>query len=248
MTSTHLRSRWDQRTYARLAWVSIGDPQLVELAAGAGHFDAIVLDMQHGTIDQAVALQCLRAAGRWPVTVLARIASDDADLIGWLLDAGLDGVIVAMCQSAQMAQRIVAATRYAPEGTRSYGVFRAGTPGSDPLAAAREVIVIPMVESAAGLQHVDSIVAVDGVDGVLIGPGDLGLSLGHGVGQNRTELPMVAAFDAIREAAHRQGKRCGIFATTPDYARQTAAEGYDLVVPWYDSAAIKASLATSALD
>jgi len=86
------------------------------------------------------------------------------------------------------------------------------------------------------------------VDGVLIGPGDLGLSLGHGVGQNRTEPPMVAAFDTIRDAAHRHGKKCGIFATTPAYAAQTAAEGYDLVVPWYDSAAIRASLATAALD
>lgn len=248
MTAAHVRRRWDQHTYARVAWVSIGDPQLVELAAGAGQFDAIVLDLQHGAIDRMGALQCLRAAGRWPVTVLARIASADADLIGWLLDAGLDGVIVAMCESADTARRIVAATRYAPEGTRSYGVFRPATPGSDPVTAVRDVVVIPMVESAAGLQHVEAIVAVDGVDGVLIGPGDLGLSLGHGAGQNRSEPPMVAAFDAIREAAHRHGKTCGIFATTADYARQTAGEGYDLVVPWFDSAAVKASLAATALD
>lgn len=248
MTATHVRRRWEQGAPARLAWLSIGDPQLVERAAAAGHFDAVVLDMQHGTIDRSAALDALRAAGRWDVTVLARIASADADLIGWLLDGGLDGVIVAMCESAAMAQRIVGAVRYAPEGTRSYGVYRASDPDVDPLTAAREVIVVPMIESASGLANVDEIVAVDGVDAVLIGPGDLGLATGHGIGQNRTEPAMVAAFTTIRDAAHAHGKKCGIFATTTEYARQTAAEGFDLVVPWYDSAAIGASLAAARVD
>ena len=81
----------------------------------------------------------------------------------------------------------------------------------------------------------------------IIGPGDLGLSLGHGVGQNRTEPAMVEAFAAIRSAAAQFDRRCGIFATTADYARQTAAEGFDIVVPWVDAPAIAASLAAASM-
>jgi 2-keto-3-deoxy-L-rhamnonate aldolase RhmA len=151
-----------------------------------------------------------------------------------------------MVESAAQATAIVRAVRYPPDGDRSYGVFRS-TGDADPIAAAREVIVLPMVESAAGLEHVEAIVAVEGVDGVFIGPGDLGQSLGHGLGQNRTEPEMVAAFHRIRGAAHAAGRRCGIFATTVDYARECAAVGYDLVVPWLDSAAIGGTLTAASM-
>lgn len=246
MSSAVVRRRWAAGSPARLAWSGIADAHLVEIVATSGRFDAVVLDLQHGTYDRGRALEALRAAARADVSVLARIGPVDADLIGWLLDAGVDGLIVAMVESAEQATAIVRAVRYPPDGDRSYGVFRS-TGDADPIAAAREVIVLPMVESAAGLAHVDDIVAVDGVDGVFIGPGDLGQSLGHGLGQNRTEPEMVSAFDRIRSAAHGAGRRCGIFATTADYARQCGADGYDLVVPWFDSAAVGATLTAAAM-
>jgi 4-hydroxy-2-oxoheptanedioate aldolase len=247
MAAHFVRQRWLDGTYARLAWVTIPDPQLVDTVAASGRFDAVVIDVQHGPFHQQAILEAARAAGRWPVTLLARIASPDADLIGWILDAGVDGVIVAMCESVDDAERIVRAVRYAPEGSRSYGVYRVQPAGHDPFAAANEAIVLPMIESAAGLQHAAAIAAVAGVDGLFIGPGDLGLSLGHGVGQNRTEPAMVEAFAAIRSAAGQFDRRCGIFATTADYARQTAAEGFDIVVPWVDAPAIAASLAAASM-
>lgn len=221
------------------------EPQLLDTAAASGNFDAVVLDIQHGSYDERSVLDALRTLGRWPVDVLARIPSADPDRIGWLLDAGARGLIVAMCGSAGEAEQIVRAVRYAPAGTRSYGVFRVAN--GDPFEAADDVVVLPMIESAGGLADVETIVAVDGVDGVFIGPSDLGLALGHGVGQNRTEPPMVAAFDTIREAAHRAGKRCGIFAVSTDYAAECAAVGYDLVVPWFDSPAVTASVAAAQL-
>jgi 4-hydroxy-2-oxoheptanedioate aldolase len=247
MSAHFVRQRWHDGTFARLAWVTIPDPQLVDTVAASGRFDAVVLDVQHGPFHQQAVVDAVRAAGRWPVSLLARIASPDADLIGWILDAGVDGVIVAMCESADDAERIVRAVRYAPEGTRSYGPFRVQPADHDPFVAARDTIVLPMVESAAGLQHAAAIAAVAGVDGLFIGPGDLGLSLGHGVGQNRTEPAMVEAFAAIRAAATDAGRHCGIFATTAEYARQTAAEGFDIVVPWVDAPAIAASLAAATM-
>lgn len=246
MSTEFVRRRWADGRPARLAWSGIDHPQIVESLATSGAFDAIVLDLQHGTYDRAGALAALRAAARTEVTVMARIASVDNDLIGWLLDIGVEGLIVAMCESADQAAAIVRATRYPPHGNRSYGVVRSTSP-LDAIRAADEVIVLPMIESAAGLADVGSIVAVDGVDGVFIGPGDLGQSIGHGLGQDRTEPAMVAAFDTVRGAAHAAGKRCGIFAVTPGYARQCADEGYDLVVPWFDSPVIGASIAAARL-
>ena len=246
MSTEFVRRRWSDGRPARLAWSGVDHPQLVETLAVSGVFDAIVLDLQHGTYDRAGALAAARAAVRTEVTVLARIASADPDLIGWLLDVGVDGVIVAMCESADQAAAIVRAVRYPPTGDRSYGVVRS-TAGPDAIAAADHVIVLPMIESAAGLAHVGDIVAVDGVDGVFIGPGDLGQSLGHGLGQDRSEPQMMAAFDTIRMSAHAAGKRCGIFAVTADYARTCAEVGYDLVVPWFDSAIVAASISSSAM-
>lgn len=248
MTTDRLRNRWNDGNYGRLAWLSIADPHLAEMTASTGRFDAIVLDVQHGSYHRPAVLDAIRALGRWDVTLLARIPSADADLIGWLLDSGLDGVIVAMCESADTARAIVSAVRYAPEGTRSFGPYRVKPHDVDPVEYSRRVVVLPMIESAAGLAAVDAIVGVDGVDGVFIGPGDLGLSLGHGAGQNRTDAPMVQAFDTIKDSAHRHGKKVGIFATTTAYAARTAADGYDLVVPWFDSPAIGAALAAAALD
>lgn len=247
MSAAPLRRRWQQGVPVRLAWSSIAEPHLVEMAAATGAFDAVVLDMQHGTYDQKAVLDALRVLGRFDVTVLARIASADPDLIGWILDAGLDGVIVAMCQSADEARAIVRAVRYPPDGDRSYGVFRS-TSGADPIDVSRAVVVLPMIESSAGLADVDAIVAVEGVDGVFIGPGDLGQSLGHGLGQNRSEPPMLEAFATVKAAAQTAGRHCGIFATTTAYAQQCAHEGYDLVVPWYDASAIGAALAAANLD
>jgi 4-hydroxy-2-oxoheptanedioate aldolase len=246
MSTEFVRRRWADGRPARLAWSGIDHPQVVETVALSGAFDAVVLDLQHGTYDRAGALAAARAAARTDVTLLARIASVDADLIGWLLDIGVDGLIVAMCESTAQVSDIVRAVRYPPHGDRSYGVVRATSP-LDAVSAAEQVIVLPMIESAAGLAAVESIVAVEGVDGVFIGPGDLGQSLGHGLGQDRTEPEMVAAFDTVRMAAHAAGKRCGIFAVTSDYARECAEVGYDLVVPWFDSAVAGASIAAAVM-
>ncbi|MFZ9628902.1 MAG: HpcH/HpaI aldolase family protein [Ilumatobacteraceae bacterium] len=248
MTVDALRGRWESGTYGRLAWMSMTDAQLLETVAASGSFDAVVLDVQHGAYGRTEVLDAVRCLARWPVTVMARIPSADPDLIGWLLDAGIDGLIVAMCESADTARRIVSAVRHMPEGTRSYGVFRVRPHDVDSVTYARQVVVLPMVESTAGLAVVDDIVAVEGVDGVFIGPGDLGLSLGIGAGQNRADGRITDAFATISNAAHRVGKKVGIFATTADYARTTAAGGYDLVVPWYDAAAIAAAAAAANID
>jgi 4-hydroxy-2-oxoheptanedioate aldolase len=222
--------------------VSIPDPQVIEMVASSGVFDAVVLDLQHGSFERSSALTAIRTASPHPVSVLARIASADADLIGWLLDGGLDGVIVAMCDTPETAARIVSATRYQPQGTRSYGAYRPNGGGVDPVTYSNSIIVLPMIESASGMVNAAAIAAVDGVDGLFIGPSDLGLSMGEGVGQDRHEPGMVAAYAAVRRAAAASEKQVGIFAVSSAYAAECVAEGFSLVVPWFDSKVLGASI------
>ena len=84
--------------------------------------------------------------------------------------------------------------------------------------------------------------AVEGVDGLFIGPSDLGLSMGEGVGQDRHEPAMLAAYDAVKRAAAASSKQVGIFAVSAPYAAECAANGFSLVVPWFDSKVLGASI------
>jgi 4-hydroxy-2-oxoheptanedioate aldolase len=242
VSTSVVRNRWAAGAAARLAWVSIPDPQVIEAVASSGAFDAVVLDLQHSPFDRAAAIAAIRTAAPHPVSVLARIPSADTDLIGWLLDGGLDGVIVAMCDTPATAERIVAATRYQPQGVRSYGTYRPNSAGIDPVAYSQSIIVLPMIESASGMVNAAAIAAVEGVDGLFIGPSDLGLSMGEGVGQDRHEPAMLAAYDAVKRAAAASSKQVGIFAVSAPYAAECAANGFSLVVPWFDSKVLGASI------
>ena len=235
MTVDVLRNRWAAGKSGRLAWMSMTDPQLLETVAASGSFDAIVLDVQHGAYDRAEVLDAVRCLGRWPVTVMARIPSADPDLIGWLLDAGIDGLVVAMCDSADTARRIVSATRHMPEGTRSYGVFRVRPHDVDSLAYARQVVLLPMVESTEGLAAAHDIVAVEGVDGVFIGPGDLGLSLGLVPKLDRDEPQVLKIYEKLTTACKKRGLFAGIHNGTSSYAARAVGMGFQLCTIANDS-------------
>ena len=242
VSTSIVRNRWAAGKAARLAWLAIPSVEVVEAAAASGAFDALVIDVQHGSSDRSDILRAIRTANAYPVSVLARIPSADVDLIGWLLDGGLDGIIVAMCDSVATAERIVSATRYQPRGVRSYGVYRPSPGAGDPLAYAESIIVLPMIESAGGLVNAAAIAAVDGVAGLFIGPSDLGLAMGEGVGQDRHEPGMLAAYASVQRAAAASDKKVGIFAVSTAYAAECVENGYHLVVPWFDSKAIGASI------
>ena len=129
-----------------------------------------------------------------------------------------------MVETVAEAEALVAACRYPPRGRRSHGPIRTALrPGADAFAAAEEAVVFAMIETADGLERCEAIAAVPGLDGLFIGPGDLGLALGLGVGQDRTEPELVAAFTRVLAACRSAGKHAGMHAATAGYAARMAA-------------------------
>jgi 2-dehydro-3-deoxyglucarate aldolase/4-hydroxy-2-oxoheptanedioate aldolase len=207
-----------------VSWLALGSAAIAEIAARAGP-DAIVLDQQHGLWERR---ELEAAIGRVPspTPVLVRVAQNSALAIGTALDAGAEGAIVPLVESAEEAARAVRASRYPPRGIRSGGGVRPLQDFEGYLAGADSIATIVMIETRAGLAQAGAIAATEGVDMVFIGSGDLALSLGVAPGQPEYE----AACSAIRTACAQLGVPCGIFTGSTAAARQRRDEGYRMVV------------------
>jgi 4-hydroxy-2-oxoheptanedioate aldolase len=240
-----VRAAWAAGRAARNAWLTIPNAHLAEMVAARGTTEAITLDLQHGLFDHGSALSAIRAISAHGPAPMVRLSGIDAALIGHLLDAGAAGVIAPMVESVAEAEALVAACRYPPVGGRSHGPIRTVLRGGDGFAAAEEAVVLAMIETRAGLERCEEIAKVPGLDGLFVGPGDLGLSLGLGVGQDRTEPELTTAFARILAASHAAGGHAGMHAATTAYAAKMAAEGFDLVTVWVDAVAVGTTLATA---
>jgi 4-hydroxy-2-oxoheptanedioate aldolase len=200
---------------------------------GSAAIDWLGVDLQHGDLRLDDVVPLLRVAERVDVPVLPRMASHAGDAIGKVVDAGAHGVIVPGVESADEALALVRAIRLPPRGARSTGSARTSlgvTGGGEPL-------LLPMVETKAGLDAAADIAVVDGVDGVFIGPYDLSMSLGCRPG----EPEVMAAITSVIEVARRAGKMVGMFAGRPDLLG--VAPKLDLVAVDTDAAAVRRGVA-----
>lgn len=179
-------------------WVSIGAEPVFEAMFAAG-FDYVGVDTQHTLMDVAMAGRLLHVVPRGGPPALVRVPSNSAPDIGKALDAGADGVIVPMVNSAAEARVAVAACRYGPEGVRSFGPMRAGMP-YDVAGLTERVACFVMVETAEAVANIDEICAIPGVTGVYVGPGDLAVTLGFPVGLNAMPEPLLAAVTRVGAA------------------------------------------------
>ncbi len=210
------------------AWLSIPDPLVAESVGRLG-FDWVCIDMQHGVIDYAEAREMIRALRTAGAVPFVRVPWNDFGIIGKVLDAGALGIIVPMVNSAAEAAAVVAACRYPPLGSRSFGPTIASVLyGPEYFARANaEVACIPMVETRQALDALEEILAVPGVDAVYVGPADLSLSLGL-----PPRLDNGGAFEEARlriaEACARRGVIAGIHATAA-LAPRHAAAGYRMI-------------------
>lgn len=170
-------------------WSALPDPYVSELLAGAG-FDWVLLDTEHTPTDVPQMLHQLQAfaaavpadAAR-PSSAVVRPAWNDPVLIKRYLDIGAQSLLLPFVQNAQEAEAAVRAMRYAPEGMRGMGgstrASNFGRTRDYVKSAQEELCLLVQVETAVALDNLEAIAAVDGVDGVFIGPADLSASLGH---------------------------------------------------------------------
>lgn len=214
------------------SWISAGNTAVAEILARAG-FEWLVIDLEHSTIDLAMAGELIRVIDLCGVAPLVRLTSNDADLTKRVLDAGAHGIVVPMVNSPDEARRAVAATRYAPAGTRGVGLSRAqgyGTSFADYLRWQTDgPTVIVQIEHRDALEHLPDILAVPGVDGLIIGPYDLSCSLGIPGQFDRPEY--TEAMRHILETARSLDVPAGLHIVEPDLDRleRTIREGYAFI-------------------
>ena len=205
--------------------------------AAAG-YDYVGFDVQHGYLDDAdVALLLLRLE-HVPIATAVRLPSADPAPIGRVLDAGADAVIIAMVESPEQAAAAVAATRYAPEGVRSFGPLRASL-GVDPADHEARTSVFAMIETAKGLAALDDICAVPGLTGVYVGPADLAISLGHLPAESLTTPAVLDAVTRIRSAVSDAGLVPAIHANAGKPGKAMAELGFRMITLASESQALR---------
>ncbi len=207
-------------------WCSTPDTGVAEVLANCG-FDWVMIDTEHSVTDQASVLAMLQATAPYATHFGVRPGWNDAVEIKRLLDSGAQTILVPYVQNAEEAARAVAAMRYPPHGMRGVSALsRASRYGAIPAYTARanaEVCLLVQVETVSALAEIESIAAVDGVDGIFIGPADLAASMGHPGNADHREVKS-AILDAIRRIV-AAGKPAGILSLDPAFLTEAIAAG-----------------------
>ncbi len=213
-------------------WACSGSPLVAEICAGAG-LDWLLIDMEHSPNDLASTLAQLQAVAPYPITPVVRVPVGETVTIKQVLDLGAQNLLVPMISSADQAREVVAAAHYPPRGRRGVGSALARSARWNRVpgylsAAADHVSIYVQVETAAAVEAAAEIAAVDGVDGVFVGPSDLAASMGL-LGQQAhpdVNAAVLHAFRAVRDA----GKPVGVNAFDPDVARSYLRAGADFLL------------------
>lgn len=217
-------------------WQALANAYAADICARLG-FDWLLFDGEHSPNTAQTLLGQLQAVEPHGPEPVARVPANDPVIIKQYLDLGFRTLLIPMIDTAQQAAAAVAATRYPPEGVRGVAsaTSRAASYGLVPGAlnnAAATLTVIVQIESRTALDNADAIAATPGVDAVFIGPSDLAASLGH-LG-NPSHQDVQTAIAQARAAIDRAGKPAGIFALSPDHARQCCAQGFAFVAAGTD--------------
>ena len=225
---------WSGSHPARLGTLlTVDNSAVLEVARHAG-FDWLWIDAEHGQFDErAAAAACAILAGGPPAFV--RLPDFAPTTIKRFLDSGCDGIILPAVSTIEDVHAIARAALYPPHGQRSVGIARAQGYGATFEACLREkqYSVIVQVETAAGVDNAEAILAHNAVDAVLLGPYDLSGSYGI---PGQVDAPQVVnGIARVLSLCKRAGKPCGIFAATADKARAYAAQGFDMIAAGIDT-------------
>jgi 4-hydroxy-2-oxoheptanedioate aldolase len=212
-------------------WAGLANPYVAELLATSG-FDWLVFDGEHAPNDVRSLLAQLQAVAPYPVHPIVRAVVGDTALIKQLLDIGAQTLLIPMVESAEQARALVAATRYPPRGVRGVGsalarAARWGQVEGYLTRAEDELCLLLQVESVRGLDNLEAIAAVEGVDGVFFGPSDLAASMGL-IGKSTDPAVQAAVMHGIA-TVRRAGKAAGVLTTEIPVARHYLQQGATFV-------------------
>jgi len=228
-----LRTKLRSRKPVFAAWTSLYHPSITEIFSRTG-VDFIGIDIEHSTISQEQSQRIIAASQALGSLCLPRVASHNMEMIKRLLDSGADGIIVPMVNTAEEAMQLVSWCKYPPEGKRSFGISRGQGYGFDFDRYAKKwnsvCSLVVQIESIIGVENIEEILNVDGVDAAMVGPYDLSGSLNI---PGRLDHPKVreSAKRVIR-ACQKAGKACGTQIIEPDNTKIKNAlkEGFTFIV------------------
>ncbi len=221
-------------------------PGLPQILAGAGA-DFVFYDMEHSGFTLPDMKEQAALCRGLSLVPLARPPGKDYQFAARLLDVGIMGLLFQMVESAEEARRLVQWTRYPPRGQRgaifggAHDDYSGGDMGEKALKAEARTLVVVLIETAAGLESVDEIMAVDGVDVAHLGHADLSLALGIPGQFDHPDLQR--GIDSIVEAAERNGKAAASLAPNQAWGEDLLGRGYRMMSYGYDIALLGGSLA-----
>jgi len=217
-------------------WLSMAEPYLAEVSATAG-FDWLLIDGEHAPNDLRSTLSALQAIAPYRSQPVVRAVCGDVHLIKQLLDIGAQNLLIPMVDTAEQARQLVLATQYPPLGIRGVGSMVARSSRwaarTDYLDVAdAEICLLVQAESVLALENLEAICAIDGIDGVFIGPADLAASMGYRGQPFHPEVQ--AAIEGAITTIVKSGKAAGTLMSDQTVARRYLALGATFVATGVD--------------
>jgi 4-hydroxy-2-oxoheptanedioate aldolase len=208
-------------------WNGIANPYVAEICAGAG-FDWVVIDAEHAPFDLPSILTNTQAMAAHQSDVIVRPPSDDHVLIKRLLDMGIQTFIIPMVDTEEQAHNLVKAITYPPKGIRGVApsLSRAAQWGRVPDYVEKveeEICLIIQIESVTGMENLEAICQIDGIDGIFIGPADLAASMGK-LGQSMSEEVRAVVRKGL-QVIKASGKVGGTLALRDDLVKEYREAG-----------------------
>ncbi|KAI0136343.1 HpcH/HpaI aldolase/citrate lyase family protein [Xylariales sp. AK1849] len=233
-------------------WQTLPGANVSRTLARAPGVDWVLVDCEHGNIDDAAMHDAVPAIASCGVSPLVRLP----DMQGWMikraLDAGAHGVLIPLLRTPEEAKKIVAAAKFPPIGQRGLGSpfamerFNPIPTMTEYLQHANDsLLTMVQIETKEALDAVEEIAAVPGIDLLFVGPFDLGNNIGYPILNGVMSPELEDAIDRILAATHKAGKKAGFFAVSGEQSKKYADKGFDMVSVALDTTALQATLAIS---
>lgn len=227
MRKNKLREIWAAGNQTINGWLGIPNSMSAEIVANAG-FESVTIDMQHGCVPFENVVPMLQAISTTDAVPMIRVPWNEPGIIMRTLDAGAYGLICPMVNTVEEAEALVQACRYPPLGARSNGPFRASIyGGADYVKHANdEILVFAMIETEQAIKNLPKILKVKGLDGVYVGPSDLGLSMGEAATLAPTAKKVLNGMKKIADLTNKAGLIAGVHCDGPETIRARYEQGF----------------------
>ncbi len=240
-----LRKKIDAGGHVFGTFAELGGANSIE-AIGLSGVDFVIIDNEHNPAEAESTADMIRACEKTGITALCRVREISRPAVMKLLDVGAGGVVVPCVETPEQVRQLVDYAKYAPIGKRGFcgtrkdgwGLAYPATEGFEAQMAYwnKETLLIPQCETQGCLDHIEEITAIEGVDGIMIGPFDLSIAMG--IPGQFTNPDFKAAIARILKACKDAGKYAMVFTPTTDNVKDYFAQGFDIVCYSLDAAVL----------